>query len=128
MTHRLPTPADITAVTSRCVPGQLGTQAYSEASVVLISPTGAFGEKPESPQIDLVSNKRPGTPGAMKVLVWTPYAIAAGFPKSNPSGSGAIDEQFTVKVHCNGGVQEIPAVFVTGPQGSKYPPTHPPTH
>ncbi len=130
MPHVLTDTVDLDVLEPRCMPGQFGTEADSQYPVMLVSPVGVFGTKPATPRIDLVSNKRPNTPGQMKVAggaAWTPYAIVATFPGSNP-GNGAKDEEFTIVVHCGGSQQRIEHIFVTGPAGSGWPPTHPPTH
>ena len=130
MVHVQPDSVNLEVLGPRCMPGQLGTEADSRYPVMLVSPLGAFGTKAANPRIDLISNKRPGAPGSMKVAggaAWTPYAIVATLPAANP-GNGAADEEFTIVVHCAGGQQRIEHVFVTGPKGSGWPPTHPPTH
>jgi hypothetical protein len=129
MAHVVPDSVNLEVLGPRCMPGQFGTEADKQYPVVLVSPVGAFGVKPANPRIDLVSNKRPNSPGSMDVVgdaAWTPCAIVAMFPATNP-GNGADDEEFTIVVHA-GTEQRIEHVFVTGPAGSGWPPTHPPTH
>ncbi len=125
MSHVLPTEIDLGVLDPRCMPGQYGTQADYQYPVVLSSPTGAFGANVGT--ISLISNTTSDSE-PMEVCAgaaWTPVTIAAWFPGENP-GTDDPNESYRIIVHGDGPDQEISPVYVTGPDGSGWPPTHSP--